>query len=295
MNILLIGKRGQLGWELNRTLVTLGPLVALEYPEIDLSQPAQLRNLVREYRPQIIVNAAAYTAVDQAEAEPELAFRINQDAPAALAEAARSLDAALIHYSTDYVFDGRKKAPYLETDATNPLNVYGKSKLAGEQAITASNAAYLILRTSWVYSLRRSSFVTKVLEWSRTQQILRVVDDQVSGPTWCRSLAEITAQVLSRGGDNPVTWLDERSGIYHLAGEGYASRLEWAQAILRYDPHPEEQQTQALHAARSQDFPTAAERPAYSMLNTDRFFRTFGLRLPDWRQSLELAMAEDCE
>jgi len=292
MRILLLGKYGQLGWELRRALATVGEVTAFDYPEVDLAHPQQARELARQHQPQIIVNAAAYTAVDRAESEPELAMSINAHTPGALAEEARRLGAVLIHYSTDYVFDGRKGSEYLESDPPNPLGVYGLSKLEGERAILAVGSAALILRTSWVYSLRRDSFVTKVLQWARQQPVLRVVSDQVSNPTWARMLAEITAQILTRGGDGWMDWLSERRGLYHLAGSGRASRLEWAQEILKLDPHPEQHIVREIQPALTADFPTPAQRPLFSALNCDRFTAVFGLRLPHWREALRLAMED---
>jgi dTDP-4-dehydrorhamnose reductase len=303
MRLLLLGKVGQLGWELCRTLAPLGHVIALDYPEIDLAKPHSLAALVDEVRPAVIINATAYTAVDRAESEQPLAMAINGSAPGILAEAARRHRAALLHFSTDYVFDGQKGSPYLETDTPNPLSVYGGSKLAGEQAIAQAGDAWLILRTSWVYSLRRDSFVTKVLAWARTQPTIRIVDDQISNPTWARMLAEVTAQMLAKaltgdlsGGQavsSPaiVDWLHARRGLYHLAGSGYASRLEWARAILRLDPQPDEHVLQELLSAQTIEFPTPARRPLFSALNCDKFVHTFGLILPDWEAALQLAMA----
>lgn len=290
MRILLLGKIGQLGWELQRTLAPLGEVIALDYPEIDLSKGGVASQVVGQVLPQVIINASAYTAVDRAEGESQIAMAINARAPGELAQAAATLGAALIHYSTDYVFDGNKGSPYLESDAPNPLNVYGVSKLAGEQAIQQVSGSFLILRTAWVYSLRRDSFVTKVLQWSREQPSLRVVADQVSNPTWARMLAEITAQLLARAGDHPVEWLGERRGLYHLAGDGYASRLEWTQAVLRLDPRPQQQATREVLPARTAEFPTPAQRPLFSALDCQRFTHVFGLRLPGWEDALRLAM-----
>ncbi|MDY6873992.1 MAG: dTDP-4-dehydrorhamnose reductase, partial [Chloroflexota bacterium] len=202
--ILLLGNTGQVGWELHRSLLTLGELVALDYPEIDMADPDNIRKTVRAVKPGLIINATAYTDVDKAESEPELAMAINGTGPGILAEEAKRLDAALIHYSTDYVFDGAKGAPYTEEDEPNPINVYGETKLAGERTVQAVDGAYLIFRTSWVYSLRRPCFVTKVLKWAREQETLRIVDDQISSPTWARTLAEATAQVIAKGRGEPV-------------------------------------------------------------------------------------------
>jgi dTDP-4-dehydrorhamnose reductase len=292
MRILLLGKNGQLGWELHRTLSPLGEVVALDFPEIDLSSPEDIRPRVYDLKPQVIVNAAAYTTVDRAETEPGISQAVNGLAPGILAELASKLGAALIHYSTDYVFDGAKGFPYVETDAPNPLNVYGRSKLAGEQAVRQVNGSYLILRTSWVYSLRCESFVTKVLQWARQHQTLHIVEDQVGSPTWSRMLAEVTAQLLvnALGSGNPAAWIGARKGIYHLAGDGAASRLQWARAILRLDPDPTKQIAQEVLPASTADFHTPAVRPLYSALNCERFKNTFGLRLPDWATCLQLAM-----
>ncbi len=291
--LLLLGKNGQLGWELQRTLATLGELICLGHPEIDLTQADQIILTLRQVKPQVIVNAAAYTAVDQADSEPETAGAINAAAPGILAEQAQSLGAALIHYSTDYVFDGNKDQPYRETDRPMPLGVYGQSKLAGENAITEIDGAYLILRTSWVYSLRRDSFARKVLHWSRQQETLRVVADQVSGPTWARMLAEVTAQLLAAAGTDPPGWIREHRGLYHAAGDGHTSRYEWAQEILRLDPRRDEQIARQILPAQTAEFPTPARRPLYSALNCELFTSTFNLRLPDWQAALALALAGD--
>ncbi len=255
MKMLLLGNLGQLGWELHRSLQQLGDLVALDYPEIDMAFPAGIRAILRELHPDVIVNATAYTNVDKAETEPELALAINGIAPGVLAEEAHKLDAFFLHYSTDYIFDGKKGAPYLETDHPDPLNVYGKTKLAGEEAIRSVGGKYLIFRTAWVYSLRRESFVPKVLGWARKNELLRVVDDQISNPTWARMLAECTVQVLAGGGDNIPNNLEKHIGIYHLAGDGYTSRYEWAKKILLLDPSANEQVTRELIPVPRTNFP----------------------------------------
>jgi dTDP-4-dehydrorhamnose reductase len=288
--ILQIGTNGQVGWELLRTCSPLGELIGLDYPAVDLSDSAGLRELIRNTKPDIIINAAAYTNVDKAEIEPELARAINAVAPGVLAEEAKRLNAAFIHYSTDYVFDGRKGAPYVESDAPNPLNVYGQTKLEGEQAVQAVGGAYLILRTSWVYSMRQGGFVSKVLQWSRQQEVLRVVDDQISSPTWARMLAAATALALAQGRDDPAGYISEKAGLYHIAGSGACSRYEWAKAILELDPKKSEHKVQQLLPAKSSQFPTPAERPLVSVLDCGKFAQVFGLRLPAWRESLQLAM-----
>jgi dTDP-4-dehydrorhamnose reductase len=290
MRYLLLGNTGQLGWELERTLAPLGEVFATDYPEIDLADTDRTRLLIRDLAPNVIVNATAYTAVDKAESEVDLAMAINATAPGVLAEEARDLNAIVIHYSTDYVFDGTNGEPYVEEDDPNPLGMYGKSKLSGEIAIQQVGGTYLILRTSWVYSLRRPCFVTKVLGWAKKQPTLKLVTDQIGNPTWCRMLAETSTQVLTMGGDNLLNWMKDRTGIYHLAGSGHASRLEWGQAILRMDPNPDGQVVKELLPTLSDDFLTPARRPTFSALNCDRFIETFGLRMPDWEHALRLAM-----
>ena len=292
MRILLIGNKGQLGWELERALATLGAVRAVDLPEIDLAQPETLSPLVREVQPDIVVNAAAYTAVDRAESEEDLARRVNGEAPGILAEEAARLGAAFIHYSTDYVFDGRQKTPYTEADAPRPLNAYGRTKLAGERAVEAAGGAYLILRTSWVYSLRGAGFVAKVLGWARTQSEVRVAEDEVSCPTWARMLAQATAHILAAAGSLAVPRLKERRGVYHLAGAGSTSRLEWAREILACDLQAEEHTANSVEPALRREFKTAAERPAYSVLACERAEETLGVRLPPWREALRLAMGE---
>lgn len=286
MKILLLGKTGQLGWELNRTLLPLGALQVVDYPEINLADADHLRAFVHASAPDVIVNATAYTAVDRAETERDLAFAINATGPGILAEEAKKLGAALIHYSTDYVFDGTKGALYVESDIPHPLNVYGESKLAGEQAIQAVDGNYLIFRTAWVYSNRRDSFVAKTLQWARQNETLKIVDDQISNPTWARMLAEMTGVILARG----IEYIEERKGLYHLAGGGYASRLEWAKEILANDPNPREQIAKEIIAASTKDFPTPAVRPLFSALECSKFKSTFGLQLPDWVETLALAV-----
>ena len=287
MKILLLGKNGQLGWELSRCLQPLGQVTALDYPEINLAAPDSIRALVGQIAPDIIVNATAYTAVDQAEDQRDLADSINGMAPGVLAEEARNLGAALIHYSTDYVFNGTKGQPYCESDDPDPLNAYGKSKLRGEQAVQGVGGAYLILRTAWVYSLRGESFVRKVLQWARQSETLRIVEDQVSNPTWARMLAAATALLLARG----TGTIREHTGLYHLAGGGYASRLDWAREILKLDPKSAEQTVKQLLPALTSDFPTPANRPLFSALDCSLFRDTFGIFLPPWETALKLAMA----
>ncbi len=288
MKILLFGAMGQLGTELQSSMASLGEISAYDIHNLNLENTEAVRETIHAVQPKVIVNASAYTAVDQAEKEAEKALKVNGEIPALLAEEASRLKALLIHYSTDYVFDGAKGALYVETDAPNPLSVYGASKLAGEQAIQSGAARYLILRTAWVYSRNRNSFVTKVLEWSRKQEVMSVVSDQVSNPTWARTLADVTARLLEKG----LEFLEERQGLYHVAGNGCASRLDWARKIIELDPHKEEQKVQQIVPARTSDFPTPAERPLFSALDCSLFQTTFGIPLPQWEEALQRAMTE---
>lgn len=292
MNIVLFGKNGQLGWEFQRILPLLGNVTALDREDLDICDLSAVERILGEIKPDLIVNASAYTDVDRAEKESELAIQINALAPGVMAETSRRLGAVLIHYSTDYVFDGRKNNPYIETDPTNPLNTYGKSKLMGEENIEQAGEAFLILRTSWVYSLRGNSFVNKVLGWSRKNSTLRVVEDQVSNPTWARMLAEITNLLLAQNRADLYEKIRAHAGVYHLAGGGYTSRYEWAKQILANDPRRSEQVVQRLEPGRSEEFPTPAARPLFSALDCTRFEATFELQLPPWDRTLTLAMAE---
>ena len=284
--ILQIGTTGQLGWELLRACAPLGEVVGLDYPEVDLSDSSSLREVVRRVNPDIIINAAAYTNVDKAESEPSLARAINAIGPGVLAEEAKKAGAVFVHYSTDYVFDGTKGSPYVETDQPNPLNVYGQTKLEGEQAIAASGCASMVLRTSWVYSMRQGGFVNKVLKWARTQEVMRVVDDQISSPTSARMLAEITALILAQGRGDVFDYIREKGGLYHCAAAGSCSRYEWATAILEYDPCKEEQIVKQLERAKSSEFPVPANRPTISVLDNRKLQNVFGLHQESWQDDL---------
>jgi len=290
MKIVLFGKNGQLGWEFQRILPILGEAISLGRDELDLSNLHAIQNTLEELRPDLIINTSAYTQVDQAETEIELAMKVNAHSPGLMAEMARKLGAVFIHYSTDYVFDGKSDVPYTENDPTNPLNIYGKSKLMGEENIKQAGDAYLILRTSWVYSLRGNSFVNKVLGWARKNETLKIVRDQVSNPTWARTLAEITSFILTQNKPDLFGNIHERRGIYHLAGGGYTSRYEWAKQILANDPDRTEQVVRSIEPALTEDFSTPAVRPLFSALDCTPFEKTFGLQLPDWSSTLRLAM-----
>jgi len=290
MKIVLFGKNGQVGWELQRILPILGEVFSMGRDELDISDLDAVRNILNELKPKLIINASAYTQVDRAEKESDLAMKINALAPEVMAEAANKLGSVFIHYSTDYVFDGKRDTPYTENDPVNPLNVYGESKLKGEENVQQAGGAYLILRTSWVYSLRGNGFVNKVLGWARKNETLKIVSDQISTPTWARMLAEITNFVIVRNNANLLEIIRERRGVYHASCHGYTSRYEWAKQILANDPARTEQIVRSIEPALTGDFPTPAVRPLFSALDCTRFEKTFSLQLPDWSSILKLAM-----
>jgi len=292
MKVVLIGKNGQLGSELCQFLPILGEVVSLGRSELDVSDHGAIRNLLNQLTPNLIVNASAYTEVDLAEANRELSKTIDAIAPGIMAETARKLKAVFVHFSTDYVFDGIKGVPYTEKDETHPINWYGESKLMGENYVQQVGEAYLILRTSWVYSLRGNSFVNKVLGWARKNEKLKIVSDQIGNPTWARTLAEITCALLVQNNEEPFEMIREKRGVYHLAGRGYASRYEWAKQILANDPNRTEQLVRVVEPVPSDEFLTQASRPLFSALECTHFEHTFGLQLPEWDSTLKLAMAE---
>jgi len=284
--ILLTGAGGQVGWELRRTLGALGEIIAVDADSLDLCDADAVRRYVRELAPTLIVNPAAYTAVDKAEGDAARAHAINAVAPGVLAEEAARLGALLVHYSTDYVFDGSGTTPWREDDACAPRNVYGATKLEGERAIQASGCAHLIFRTSWVYGARGSNFLLTMRRLMRERDELKIVADQIGAPTWCRDLAEATAQVLARitvpggGLDAAAPW-----GVYHLCNTGETSWHGFAEAIRALDNADVE-----LRPIPTRDYPTPARRPLNSRLACDKLERTFGLRLRPWREALELCV-----
>jgi len=295
VRILLTGVTGQVGWELQRTLWTLGEVISAgrsvnNAVQIDLSQPDTIRRTIREVKPNLIVNAAAYTDVDKAESQPELAMTINGIAPGLMAEEAKLISAAIIHYSTDYVFDGKKTTPYIEQDKPAPQNTYGKTKLAGEQAIQAVGVPHLILRTSWVYGLRGKNFLLTMLKLATEREEIRVVNDQIGAPTWNRMIAESTAQILSQATESVSGFLATKSAIYHLSASGQTSWYGFAKSIFEQDIKYSERRMQRLVAIASEQYPTAAIRPAYSLLSNQKLSHTFGLALPDWERTLDLVL-----
>lgn len=297
LKILLIGSEGQVAYELRRTLACLGEIAVRgrgTEPGLDLADFDAVRAAVREIRPGLIVNAAAYTAVDKAEQETELAFRINGEAVGVLAEAAQAAGAGLIHYSTDYVFPGDGAAPYRENDAVDPLGAYGRSKLAGEDAIRAVGVPHLILRTAWVYGRRGGNFLLTMLRLMREREVLRVVDDQHGAPTWSRLIAEATALMIARSTRNGRVELSEKSGTYHLTCGGQTTWYGFAEKIrelgLARGLLPES--CARLEPIPTSGYPTPAQRPAYSVLSNAKLLQEFGLALPDWEEALRLCLAD---
>jgi dTDP-4-dehydrorhamnose reductase len=270
-------------------LAPLGRVVALGRAQMDLTRPDALRATLREHKPDIIVNAAAYTGVDKAETEAELAMLVNARAPGVMAEEARRTGALLVHYSTDYVFDGSRTTPYGEDDAPNPLNVYGKSKLEGERAVAGTGCSHLILRTSWLYSNQGPNFVLTMLRLARAKQELAVVNDQIGSPTWARSLAESTAGVLDRIRDRPV-----ESGIYHLSAEGYTSRYDFAKTIIAMAQEMTQQKDSwaIVRPTTSAQYPLPAVRPFTAITSKDKIKRVFGIQIPDWEAQLRNFLQE---
>jgi dTDP-4-dehydrorhamnose reductase len=284
VKVLLTGATGQVGHELRRSLQGLGDIAAPGRAELDLSRPEQVREVVRTLRPGLIVNAAAYTAVDRAETAPDQAWLVNAEAPAILAQEAALAGAAMVHYSTDYVFDGSKDGAWREDDPPAPLNAYGRSKLAGERAVAASGIPHLILRTSWVYGMRGNNFLLTMLRLARERGQVRVVADQFGSPTWSRTVAEITAHVLAQARAGGAGWWREHGGLYHLACEGSTSWHGFAEAIMA-----EAGISCEVQAITTDEYPAAARRPRNCVLDCARLMEHFG-PIPAWREALRLCL-----
>jgi dTDP-4-dehydrorhamnose reductase len=296
--ILLTGASGQVGGELVRTLAALGEVVAPRRDELDMADAGSVLKFVRGVRPRWIVNPAAYTAVDKAESEPELAYAINAEAVRALGEGAREVGAAVIHFSTDYVFDGTGTAPYRETDATGPVSVYGASKLAGERALEETGAGYMIFRTSWVYGATGKNFLRTILKAARERDRLRVVADQHGAPTWSRDLAKMTVHVMERveglaGGKASSEAIAAFQGVYHAAGAGETTWHGFAaEATAKLREQEPEAKVAEVDAIPTSEYPTPAKRPANSRMNCEKVMEMFGWRMMDWRDSLGEVMKE---
>jgi dTDP-4-dehydrorhamnose reductase len=309
--ILLIGKNGQIGRELSKILPGIGKVVALGRDDLDLSKPDHIRNSIRSLRPHLIVNAAAYTAVDKAESEEPLATAINGRAPGIMAEEAKKIGAALVHYSTDYVFDGLKTSPYMEDDQPNPQSVYGRTKLEGERAIQHCGVPHLIFRTAWVYAREGRNFLLTILRLATQREELRIVSDQIGAPTWSEEIARATMRILAKSlaresGDPAV--LSSVSGIYHMTAQGQTSWFQFAEMILE-EARNESQRaewikkttaelpliTKRVIPILSAEYPTPARRPAYSVLSNARLANTFNMKLPDWQEQLHSIFAKTAD
>ena len=295
--LLVLGSRGQVGWELVRTLAPLGDVVPIDRAALDLENPGAVRETLRSVAGDVIVNAAGYTQVDLAESEPEVAHRINADAPALLAEEARRADALLVHFSTDYVFSGAGTQPYGEEDEAVPATAYGRSKLAGDQAILGSSAAAYIFRIAWVYGWRRRNFLTAIEHQTHDRDVLRVVNDQHGSPSWSRVIAEAAALAVAQ-------WLRARrdrrerrepppSGVYHMAAPDHTTWHAFASAIVGALPFPVGRARPVVVPITTAEYPMAAQRPAWSVLNSSRLRKAFGLVLPPWQDQLALCMDAD--
>ncbi|HEY4906704.1 MAG TPA: dTDP-4-dehydrorhamnose reductase [Candidatus Acidoferrum sp.] len=301
--ILLIGSSGQVGHELAGILPRAGEVVVPDRAAFDLTRSSDVARIIHDTHPQIIVNAAAYTAVDLAEKEPEKARAINAEAPAAMAAAATELNALLVHYSTDYVFDGSKDSPYAEDDPTNPLNVYGQTKLDGENAIRDSGCRHLILRTAWVYATRGKNFLLTILRLASQREELRIVSDQIGAPTWAHEIARATSSMVERhaaaaAGDTPPT------GTFHVTAGGTTNWHAFASAIVQEAAKLPGANpwlnaalggrtivTKRITPISTADYPTPAHRPAYSVLSNERLTQSYHLQLPEWRDQLKAALA----
>jgi dTDP-4-dehydrorhamnose reductase len=283
--ILIFGRVGQVGWELRHKLACLGQVSNIDYPEIDFSKPDTVRAAIREAAPTVIVNAAAYTAVDKAEATPEPAWAINATGPGVIAEEAKRLGALMVHYSTDYVYDGSKQGPWVETDKPNPLNVYGETKLAGDQAIEAVGGDYLILRTSWVYGARGGNFLLTMLRLARERPELRIVNDQTGSPTTSECIAQATANILAQVVPPSGEGLAGRSGVYHLTNAGQTTWFGFAKEFLS-----KQATCPKLIPIPASEYPVPAKRPVNSVLSCEKLAETFGVRMPSWELALDLVL-----
>ena len=288
MKILLLGKDGQIGRELEKILGCLGELTALDRQCLDLSNTDSIREQIRRLQPDIIINAAAYTAVDKAESEPDLAMAVNGIAPGIMAEEAARLNALLVHYSTDYVFDGTKSSPYTEQDTPNPLNAYGRSKLAGERIICANTPHFLIFRTAWVYDRQGRNFLGTIKRIGAQRPELTIVNDQFGAPTWSREIARATVRIITLYLAHPDP--KQINGIYHLTAQGQTSWFGFAQAAAGYGLFSGLDHPPALRAISSAEFPAAARRPPYSVLSNAKLLKQLGVQLPDWEASLRECM-----
>ena len=288
----MIGKEGQVGGELSSLLQPFGELIVFGEKDLDLTRADRIREKLRDVRPHVIVNAAAYTAVDKAEEEPDLALAINGTAPAILAEEAKKLGASLVHYSTDYVFDGEKQEPYTEEDSPNPLGVYGRTKLAGDEAIQSTGLPHLIFRTAWVYGLKGKNFLLTIQRLAKERDELKIIDDQIGPPTWCRTIAQTTAnvltQVLPQSSPGDLSSFEQASGLYNLVCAGQTSWFGFARAILEASSSSQDTK---LTPIPTSEYSTPAKRPQNSVLSTEKLRSAFGIVPPAWDVTLKYCLS----
>lgn len=295
MRIMITGPEGQVGWECRRSLQAIGEIVCAGRQRCDLQRPDSIRAAIRDLRPDLIVNTAAYTAVDRAETEADVAHAVNAVAPGVLAEELKRVGGALVHLSTDYVFDGAKATAYTETDACNPLSVYGRSKLAGERAVIASGVPALVLRTSWVYAMRGRNFARTILRLAAEREELRIVDDQWGAPTWARSIADGIAAIIARAGSDGrsvAASLSARGGVYHMTNAGRTNWYQFASAVVAL--HPDRPlKVRTIAPIPTSQYPTPARRPPNSSLDCARLAQVWSVALPPWQSALALAVADE--
>lgn len=291
MKILLTGKNGQVGYELVRGLQALAEVVATDRHSFDLASTVEIEQKIKTLNPDLIINAAAYTAVDKAEQDYQQAHLINSVAPSQIAQTCRELGIPIIHFSTDYVFDGSKGSPWKETDTPSPINAYGETKLGGELAIQASGAAYMIFRTSWVYGARGHNFYRTMCRLAEEKTSLNIVDDQMGAPTWSRHIADVVCQIITMAKSGEQDFWQENSGLYHLTASGQTSWYGFANAIFE-ELSQKQFITPSVTAITSKDYPLPAKRPVYSCLDNSLLKKRFSVCLPDWRASLALVMQD---
>jgi dTDP-4-dehydrorhamnose reductase len=290
LKVVLLGNEGQLGSSLQGTLGCFAQVVGFDRPTLDVCDAGRLRAMLRAEKPDCVVNASAYTNVDDAEKDEAAATRVNGDAVGVLGEECKALRAGLVHYSTDFVFDGKSTRAYREDDPTGPLGAYGRSKLAGERALLATDAPAIVLRTAWVYSLGRKSFVSAILRLAREREVLRIVADQVGSPTFAGDLAVATSVLLFAMRRDAYAGIEAVRGVYHLAGTGVTNRYELAKAVVELDPRRAEHKVARVEPINTSDYPLPAARPAFAPLDCTKAWDTLGVRLPDWRETLARAL-----
>lgn len=292
MKILLFGKNGQVGWELNRSLLPIAEVVAFGREEADFSKPENIRSIIQKNSPDVIVNAAAYTAVDKAEEDEKLAETINAEVPGIIAEEALKINALLVHYSTDYIFDGKKSSPYIETDTPNPVNAYGRTKLHGELNIQSSGCDYLILRTSWVYASRGENFLKTIVRLAREKEELDIISDQFGTPTWARYIADATAFLIQKKLARNVPGGSRINNIFHLSSKGECSWYQFADLIVSELKRVDRNLNTVINSITSEQYPTKAKRPENAVLCTDKVEHEMFLHNPGWDKSVKLCLNE---